>query len=214
MKSPFHIILLALITCVSFSINAQNVSKANKLYNRLGYQVAIPHYGDSEDLSTEDIIKLASAFRLTGQSEETEMLLRKVTNENIDPIHTLHLAQALLMNNKVDESLNYFAKYNTLVKNDDSDARANNYISFINSDQFDKHQNVEINNSDKVNTDNYEFSPFLTENGILFVSSRPHAFSLMPQQRIYGQKKTTTNYTSVQLMKMDLSMILHYFRQN
>jgi len=173
MKLVFQILVIAILSFSATSVTAQSTSKAKKLYNRLGYQVSIPHFGDSEYLTDKELTKLANAYRLTGQTVEAEMLYRKIISRDSEPINYFYFAQALLMNDKVEESLEYFSKYKSLLTNSETDTRADSYIDFINSDVFGRQANIVVDNVKSLNTDNFEYSPAWHDNGLLFISSRP-----------------------------------------
>ena len=99
------ILLLISLTCLA------QKKKADKTYNELGYKAAIPLFESKDELSTKDLIKIATGYRLNHDVENAELWYSQVVEASNEPIHFLHYAQALHSNEKYELAKEFYRKY-------------------------------------------------------------------------------------------------------
>lgn len=121
------IYFLALFIFCEYSV-AQKVTKVQKAY--LTYEAG--EYLEAIDLlkdaynrvndkveKTEIVFKIAECYRKTSESEKAELWYTKAIGRGFaNPIAILHLAEAMMMNQKYEEAINEFQKYKSLVPDD------------------------------------------------------------------------------------------------
>ena len=105
-----YILFLVLLLAASNLTLAQQ-KKADKTYKELGYKASIPLFENKDNLSTKDLIKIATAYRLNHDVENAELWYSQVVEESREAIHLLHYAQALHSNEKYELAKEYYRAY-------------------------------------------------------------------------------------------------------
>lgn len=171
----FTILTLALlVNTMVVSAQSGRLARANLAYDQLAYSDAIELYtnvlDDMEDF--EAMWKLADCYRLTNQYEDAEYWYGKVTKSTEAlPEHLLYYAQVLQTNEKYTEAEKWYGAFlDELVQ---VDVRAQNqkeacanYRKFY--EEIDRYRLEEL----PINSNVYDFSPVIFEDGIIFSSSR------------------------------------------
>ncbi len=201
-----YIFFLLLFFVTAIQAFAQQ-KKAEQTYKELGYKAAIPLIENKEDLSTEDLIKIANAYRLNHDVVNAELWYSQVVQESEEAIHLLHYAQALHSNEKYDLAKAYYRKYQVKMGGNGPDQRGANLADAIEDIQDFKHTNIKIKNESAINTGKLEFSPAYYENGIVFVST------LDPKKRKKNGKLKEEN-EDLDLWINDNFMTLYYANKN
>lgn len=200
-KYIFFLFLLMATTAIA------QQKKANQTYQELGYKAAIPYFENKDDLSTEDLIKIANAYRLNHDVRNAELWYSQVVQESEEAIHLLHYAQALHSNEKYALAKAYYRKYQTKMGGNGPDQRGANLAEAIEQIQNFKHTDIQIKNESAINTGKLEFSPTFYENGIVFVST------LDPKQRKKNGKLKEEN-EDIDLWINDNFMTLYFAEKN
>jgi len=117
-----YIIIPIIILLFGTTMFAQQ-KKANKTYKELGYKASIPLFENKEDLSTNDLIKIATAYRLNHDVENAELWYSQVVEESQEAIHLLHYAQALHSNEKYELAKEYYRAYQVAMGGNGPDQR-------------------------------------------------------------------------------------------
>ena len=144
------------------------VGKAEKLYKNLGYKAAIPIFNEEEDLSLEQMVQLANAYRLNHDTENAELWFAQVVALSDDPEHQYFYAQALQSNGREKLAKVYFNKY--AEAKGDTDTRGEVFATSIGAKLH--HSNVEVRNERAINTKHLDFSPSFYKGSVVFVSTR------------------------------------------
>ena len=63
---------------------------ANKIYDKYGFKVSIPEYQRMDDLSLDELAKVANSYRLNHETENAEIWYTQVVEKSSDPIHFLY----------------------------------------------------------------------------------------------------------------------------
>ncbi len=143
---------------------------AEKLYDNHGYAKAIPLLEQQSDLDLETMIKIANAYRLTGDYYNAERWYAQVVESSGEAIHKLHYAQALMANQKYQEAKKYFLEYDAIAGA--TDERGALLAAAADRAHEMKEADVKVTNLHTVNTEYHEYSPVFYRNGVVFVSSR------------------------------------------
>ncbi len=199
MKNILITTILLLIVSLSFA----QKKKADDLYKKLGYKASIPLFEDRDNLSTEDLIRIANSYRLNHDVISAELWYSQVVQESSEPIHFLHYAQALHSNKKYEQAKEYYALYNDRIGG--GDQRGANLKEAIEQIKNFKHTNSTIKNESAVNSGRLDFSPAFYQDGIVFVSSRD------PKN---GKKEKSTRKNGVDPWMNDNYMTLFYAAKN
>jgi len=145
---------------------------ASKLYDNLGYKASIKQFEKIDDLSIDQMAKIANSHRLNHETVEAEMWYQRVVQGSPEPIHCLHYAQALQSNKKYDLAKKYFAKYNSIADKSTS-SNGQNYKTVLVADVSRiKTMEATIKNERSLNSNKLDFSPSYFEDGIVFISNR------------------------------------------
>jgi len=145
----------------------------NKLFKSYGYKKAIAEFEKSDQLSLEDMIKLADSYRLNHETESAELWYRKVVHQTSNPIHFLYYAQALQSNKKYDLAKSYFIKYDEMIgEKDIADQRGRLLAAAIDRMAEFEHTDAKVENVKIANSEKLDFSPAFYNNGVVFVTSR------------------------------------------
>lgn len=153
---------------LSFSLNAQ--TKADEVYDMLGYKASLPLYDQIPDLSLEQMIRIANAYRLNHDTQNAEKWYSQVADKSTEPIHKFFYAQMLQSNGNLAEAKKYFLEYDNAVGGDDS--RGKVLASAIDRITEFKDTEVELKNESALNSEKLDFSPSYFNNGVVFVSTR------------------------------------------
>lgn len=160
-----------LLCCLPFFASGQK-AKADKLYKELGYKLAIPEYEKLEDMSLEEMIKVANSYRLNHQTEDAQLWYSHVVEQTDEPIYHLYLAQALQSNGYLKEAKQYYLEYHRMLGGEATDKRGELLAEAIDRIAEFKHSGVQVENETGINSENLDFSPAYFQDGIVFVSSR------------------------------------------
>jgi len=163
--------LTAIFLLSSFSLIGQ-IETANKIYKKYGFKVSIPKYEKMEDLSVEELAKVANSYRLNHDTENAEIWYSEVVEKSNDPTHILHYAQALQSNNKLEEAKEYYLRYDEMVGEGADDRRGELLAQSIDRIRDFQVDGVEIKNEEILNTEKLDFSPSYCKDGIVFVTTR------------------------------------------
>ncbi len=151
------------------------IKDAESLYEDYGYKTSTIIYEDllgqhGEELSIDNMRKVANAYRLVHDTESAEIWYEKVIHETKMPLDYLHFAQVLQSNGKSNAAREYFLKYDE--KKGGGDARGKRLAMAIDRmNQMSENTGI-LKNVSSINTQKLEFSPNYFEDGIVFVSTR------------------------------------------
>lgn len=143
--------------------------EAEKTYNDLGYKASIPKFNKDEELSLDQMVQLATAYRLNHDTENAEIWYAQVVASSNDPIHQYFYAQALQSNGREQLAKAYFDRY--AEAKGEGDTRGAAFAKTINGTL--PHSSVTIRNERAINTEHLDFSPSFYQDGVVFVSTRP-----------------------------------------
>ncbi len=170
MKKIGIIIILSTIALYCFGQH----KKGEKIYKELGYKAAIPFFESKNKLSLEDMVKIATSYRLNHDVNNAELWYSQVVQESKEPIHLLYYAQALHSNKKYALAKEYYQLYDERM-GANQDKRGANLANAIDRMLELKHTQLEIRNESAINSEKLEFSPAFYKNGIVFVSTQNSA---------------------------------------
>jgi outer membrane protein OmpA-like peptidoglycan-associated protein/tetratricopeptide (TPR) repeat protein len=172
--------LLAQETVVEEGKAKTENNKADKMYNRLGYQEAIEMYRDGK-LSQEAMEKIANGYRLNHDTQNAEKWYAQIVDSASDPIIHLYYAQALHSNGNLAKAKEHYLKYDAFMGRN-NDARGMRLAEAIDrAIEFEPSKEVEVENAWALNSNMLDFSPSYMDGGIVFVSNR--------QAEVAGRKK-------------------------
>jgi len=185
-----YIIIPIIILLFGTTMFAQQ-KKANKTYKELGYKASIPLFENKEDLSTNDLIKIATAYRLNHDVENAELWYSQVVEESQEAIHLLHYAQALHSNEKYELAKEYYRAYQVAMGGNGPDQRGTQLADAIEQIQDFKHTPIQIKN--EVGSTKYHEGP------VTFDQSGERIF-FSRNQYLKGKKRTSKKG----IMKMNI----------
>jgi outer membrane protein OmpA-like peptidoglycan-associated protein/tetratricopeptide (TPR) repeat protein len=144
--------------------------KANMLYKSMGYLDAIPVY---EQVLKDDpgnpgaLIELADCYRLTKNfGKAVETYANVVQLKDVQPIHKLYYAQALMATGQPGIALAYFEQYKT-------DARGKTGENSVKDmDKFNRFSSYYTIVKAPINSDYNDFSPAIWKDTVVFASAR------------------------------------------
>lgn len=164
----FLISSLTVLNAQISSLLKDSKDQAEDMFNDLGYHASIPMYQSKENLSVDQMRKIATAYRLNHDTENAEIWYKQFIQKSSLEDDLLYYAQALLSNNKPQEAKVYFQKYHDAIG--EADVRG---IAFVNAiDAGVKHTECIVNNEAKINSDHLDFSPAYYHDKVVFVSTR------------------------------------------
>lgn len=165
---------IAIIALCSPSLLAQKSKgkAADKIYEDLGYKLAIPEYEKQETMNQQDLRRIANSFRLNHDTENAEIWYAQVVEISQAPVDYLHYAQMLQSNGRLKDAKKYYLQYHEMLGGDASDKRGQVLANAIERINDFKHSGVEIKNEEILNTEKLDFSPAYYKDGVVFVSSR------------------------------------------
>lgn len=172
--------LILLTALIVVELHAQE-TKGDKLYDQLGYGIAIPAFkgavGDDGKLDRKSMIRLANSYRLIGDYQNAEKYYSQIVEGSNKPLYRLYYAQALQSNGKCEEAKKYFLEYDALVGNEPIDNDGNydkrgQTLAAACDTQFAEDTGITLTNVADLNTESLDFSPTYYKDGLVFVSSR------------------------------------------
>ena len=167
-------LLLLLLGAAPILAQSPVERKANKLFANYAYAEAIELYEHIIKKNPDNknaIRKLADSYRLTNNTEKTELWLRRVIELGIAWNEDyFYLAQALEAGGKNEEAKKQYEKFDQLMANDNRGKQftnaLENYAGFFGESECYKIENLSINSA------NSDFSASYFQNGIILVSNR------------------------------------------
>lgn len=185
MVSLRKIVLLIMSGCFCFAAFARQsvfgllqdpVDRGDQLFNEFSFASAIEAYkkGLSSSEQPEDSIelKIAEGYRMLNQPEEAEGWYNKAIDQNSDvnPKYLLHYADVLSSQKKYAEAKLFYEAYS---KKKAEDSRGNKKLETLNNQKEFYRNAAEVTiNKVSFNSKAADFSPVITNDGILFVSAR------------------------------------------
>jgi len=156
---------------------AGGISKADKLYNDLAYFEAIPLYESylqKHDTDVTAMVRLADAYRLTSRYDKAEYWYSKAVDKGtLEPKYKLYYAQMLQTDGKYEDAAKWYAKYKEQVPEDRRSAAemkaSSDYGQFLVTRDRYTVKDLGFNSS------GYDFSSALTDDGLIYSSSRDSA---------------------------------------
>ena len=146
-------------------------SKADKLYNKLGYQEAIDLFRAGK-LSQEAMEKMADGYRLNHDTQNAEKWYAQIVDSATEPIIHLYYAQALHSNGNLVKAKEHYLKYDGFMGRN-NDARGMRLAQAIDrAIEFEPSKEVEVENAWALNSNMLDFSPAYMDGGVVFVSNR------------------------------------------
>lgn len=174
LKNTTHIFLfLFTLGTTAFS----QISKGDKFFDKAEYLKAIPYYKKDakpkSPLQQAAFIKLGNSYKLMNDYAPAEESFRKALeiNTNVPAEVFYNYAQVLKANNKYPEAAEQYRNYIKLSPNDEN---AKNALKFCNEIKYYLARPIEysVKNIEAINTNKSEFSPFITNNKLMFVAER------------------------------------------
>lgn len=148
-------------------------SKAEKLYNALGYHEAIPLYESylQKHDSARAMAHLGDCYRLTSRYDKAEYWYGKAVEKGVsEPQYKLYLAQMQQVNGKYEEAAKWYSKYKEEVPEDRRSTNemkaCSDYGQFLLSRDRYTVKNLGFNSS------GYDFSSAMFDGGLIYSSSR------------------------------------------
>jgi len=162
-----------LIPVFIFSASAQRKEQATKMYQKLGYKEAIKLYESKDELSLEDMERIANAYRLNHDTENAALWFEQVIDQSKEAINFLYFAQALQSNGDYQKAKKYYLLYSELLGNQSNDQRGNYLAAAIDRmNDWNNEEDVILKPEMSINSSKLDFSPAFYNDGIVFVSSR------------------------------------------
>ncbi len=187
MKDFRKLNIFLIISCLSVATFAQDsrLSKADQIYDDLGYSTAINLYlssvqGEStKKMDRKSMIRLANSYRLTGDYQNAEKWFGQIVETSEKPLYRLYYAQALQANGKCELARKYFLEYHNMVVgnpgNDDEgkgiDMRGRTLAEGCDM-EFTDQKGVTLKNLPGLNSSKFDFSPAFYKDGMVFVSNQ------------------------------------------
>lgn len=145
--------------------------KADKMYEQLGFMASTEFYEDlvaDGKASLEVMSHLANSYRLNNDTENAEYWYAKIIKDTNQDIHFLHYAQVLQTNEKCEDAIRWFEKY--------QEASGDYNRSFIKDcaeiDELQFERGANITNLKSINTEFLDFCPVKYKDGVVFTSTR------------------------------------------
>jgi outer membrane protein OmpA-like peptidoglycan-associated protein len=170
----FIVFLLLLPTLFTYAQNGETVktanSKADKLYQKLGYKEAIELYKQGK-LDMASMEHIANGYRLNHDTQNAEKWYAQIVLSSENPVNFLYYAQTCQSNGNLNKAKEFYLKYDKMMGVNDKRgsrlaAAIDRMIELKNPDE------VVVTNVSAINSGKLDFSPAFYENGIVFVSTR------------------------------------------
>lgn len=191
MKDMYKLALANVILLASISVHAQSeLKKANRLYEKLDYSLAITHYLEhfkKHDPDAASAVRLATCYRMNNGFEEAESWYEKaLILGNNDPGTLWYYAEILRSNGKYSEAKDQYIQYGKLDPSV-SDRVASKIkacdeaVTWMSSPAL-----YEVSNVEAMNSESADFCPVLFGNGMVFASDRVLDDDKNSRQPIHG----------------------------
>ena len=163
-------------------ITAQTNTSGDRMYENMAYKEVIKLYESKDQLSLDEMERIANGYRLNHDTENAALwfgeVVKEVVKEEGNPINLLYYAQALQSNGDAQNAKKYFLKYNELIGSETADQRGVYLAAAIDRmNDWENDQDIILKREDAINSENLDFSPTFYKDGIVFVSSRKLADS-------------------------------------
>lgn len=179
MKKIYIIVIALAAGCILLPAKAtaqKELKKANRLYERLDYSLAIPYYLEHFKTNKPDAgsaARLAHCYRLNNNTKEAEAwYATAIALKNSDPENVWYYAEALKSNRKYAEAKEQYKAYGKL----DPAAASRVDLAIRACDEALAWLNApapyEVTNEEWLNSPGSEFGPVLIGNGLIFSSDR------------------------------------------
>lgn len=198
-------ILLFLCSLFCFKANAQSKKIAQKYFDSFAYVKAIKMYSAIWNKDSSDYYithQLASAYRLTNNTEKSEEWYAKIINQSSDPDDYYHYAKALEANEKYDQANIWIEKYNQTNQHKIKYRTASlDYLSELNkrSSQFEIFP-VEVN------SEYSDFGPVFYLDDIVISSTRKR-YAIIKREDQWNEQAYTDLYLCKKTQSGNLSDI-------
>lgn len=152
---------------------AQTNTSGDRMYKNMAYKEVIKLYESKDQLSLDEMERIANGYRLNHDTENAALWFGEVVKEEGNPINLLYYAQALQSNGDAENAKKYFLKYNELIGSDSTDQRGVYLAAAIDRmNEWENDEDIMLKREDAINSENLDFSPTFYKDGIVFVSSR------------------------------------------
>jgi len=152
---------------------AQNNTYEDRMYEDLAYKEVIKLYESKDQLTLEEMERIANGYRLNHDTENAALWFGEIIKETDNPINLLYYAQALQSNGNAQKAKEYFLKYNDLIGSESADQRGVDLAAAIDRmNEWGNDEDIMLERADAINSENLDFSPTFYKDGIVFVSSR------------------------------------------
>lgn len=193
MKKLYKLVLLTFAGALLLTVNVQaqsELKKANRLYEKLDYTLAIQHYLEhfkTHDPDAVSAARIAHCYRVNDNSGEAETWYGKaVSMKNSEPINRWYYAEMLKSNGKYFEAKEQYIEYG---KSDPGAAQkvaarvkaCDDAIAWIASPAP-----YTVKNEEQLNSENAEFSPMMFGKGMMFASDRVEKNKEYTEDKIHG----------------------------
>jgi len=182
-KETVLILIISFCSTIAFSqsnvlqLIKDPVERGDELFNEFSYTSAIEAY--KKGLSSSDIpedsieVRIAESYRKLNQPEEAVVWYEKALNEsqeNANPKHLLHYAEALSSQKKYAEAKKWYELYDNRVA---EDSRGDRKLTTLENQKklYRNESKVSIEKA-AFNSETADFAPTMSPEGIVFVSSR------------------------------------------
>lgn len=166
-----HYLTIVVLLLLSWNVVAQK--NLDKVFASKSYSSAAQSLESKVNKTTEDLVKIATAYRLNHNTLSAEHWYSQVVEKSSDPIHKLHFAQALQSNGKFDVARKYYIEFDKSIHPAKNDSRGKLLAEAIERmEDFEIPGNVTVRNLVEINSEELDFSPVLTHQGVVFVSNR------------------------------------------
>ncbi|RED97091.1 OmpA family protein [Marinoscillum furvescens] len=176
-------LLLLLLTAIIFQTSHAQVlirteRAADRAFEQYAYAKAARLYkvalveGPSDSLSV--MMRVADSHRYLNQPDSVEKYLQiahKISADTLAPQYYYYLAEALVSNQKYDSARLWYARYDSLLKEDNRPAVKLEALENL-EDFYADSVRYEVSRL-PINSPGLDFSPMFYRGGIVFVSSRP-----------------------------------------
>ena len=150
----------------------RQAKRAQAKYQRLEYAAAAPLYEADGSLSHEEMVRLATSYRLNHDTENAELWYGQVVAQGTpEPEHLLYYAQALQSNGRHEEARTYFERFDAVPRRG-GDARGAAFAKTVGGVGV-AVTDVELRNERAINSPHLDFSPTIVGGEVVFVSTRP-----------------------------------------
>ena len=178
-RYKIKVLLISVLICTlskgsvcAFAQKADNISKADKLFENFNYAQAIPYYKKYAATNDVALRKLADCYRLIKNYADAEICYGRLASKNsTDSKVYYYYGEALLYNNKYEIAKKQFGIYSILSPNDTKGelyAKACDAIK----DLLIKPAQYKVFNLGEINSEVSDFCPAFFKNGIVFTSER------------------------------------------